>query len=493
LGNLVYLSVVSAGSGPSAVQGVAVVGSVVVLAGTWVVAARRAEFAPGVDLVCVVGLGLAGYAAPAVVDGTTLFGVALIYRGVFGGDVLTRSEHLSGVPYRAAGLYLAAYVGGQFVDEGSASQLMADLVFLAPVAVSTMVIGRVLARNAAGRDRALQRESVLGEATRALGAATDPAGIYQIVVRAALSLLGSVEGARVTLLVPDEGGGYSAVAAEGSLSLLRGLRAGELPVRLELALQQGAEHWCTPGELRELAQAFHVSRLLPSALMLPLRLGGQAVCPLFAAFLVRPGVEFVNALGVLVGEAASELQGAALGAQLAYQAQHDSLTGLVNRAEWGQRLDSAVARRAAAVGTATAVLFIDLDDFKTINDTFGHACGDEVLKAVAARLAGCLRASDVVGRLGGDEFAVVLDPVADEAEARSIAARMVDAVSRPVAVSTGQVPCSASVGVALWTPGLSASELLARADTAMYVAKEQRNAVASYDPRRAPATAGRAE
>lgn len=494
LANLAYLTVVSAGGDPSLAKGVATVVGFVLLAVIWVVVARGDRFPAGADLACAGGLALLAYGSPTIVDGITLFGVASIYRGVMGGDAFTATDRLTGMPYRAVLLYLAGYEGGRVLEHGDITKLLAELVFLAPVAVSASVIGRVLARNAAARDRALQRELHLSAAIRALGAATDPTEMYQIVVRSALALLGPLDGARVTLLVPDTGG-YTALAAEGSdKDATLGLHADVMPPAVAAALGREQAHWLTPEENREVAEALHLSRFNPFVMMLPLhaagRRGEQGPSVLVTAFPTRPAPEFVNALGVLVADAASELASAALTAQLAHQARHDTLTALANRAAFADRLDHAVADRTGHPDDpdrGLAVVFLDLDDFKTVNDTLGHPAGDEVLTAVAARLGGARRSTDLVGRLGGDEFAVIVDPVATEAEARAIAGRFHDAVSHPVAVRHlgtvpgGRVPCTASVGVAVWAPGLSGGQLLAHADTAMYAAKQHKDTVATYD------------
>ncbi len=157
---------------------------------------------------------------------------------------------------------------------------------------------------------------------------------------------------------------------------------------------------------------------------------------------------------------------AELTSDLSYQASHDSLTGLLNRQAFLSSLD-----RAIGVGHPVAVLLVDLDDFKEVNDTHGHAAGDRVLTTAADRLALLVRHHDVVARLGGDEFGLVLLGV-DAAGATSVARRIVDTMAGPI--DTGQateVLLSASVGITLAITGLDAATLLKRADAAMYEAK----------------------
>jgi diguanylate cyclase (GGDEF)-like protein len=119
-----------------------------------------------------------------------------------------------------------------------------------------------------------------------------------------------------------------------------------------------------------------------------------------------------------------------------------------------------------------AVLFIDLDDFKHVNDSLGHAAGDQLLVAAAKRLKSCLRPSDTAARLGGDEFAVLLDRVASPEAAEAVAARVIDSLHQPFALQERTIPIKASVGVAVGRRGVDdADGLLRNADVAMYAAK----------------------
>lgn len=162
-------------------------------------------------------------------------------------------------------------------------------------------------------------------------------------------------------------------------------------------------------------------------------------------------------------------------ARLAHAASHDPLTGLPNRGGLFGLMDSALAE--AAPGAGVAVLFIDLDGFKQVNDQLGHATGDELLKVVAQRLRGCLRSQDHLGRFGGDEFCVVLTEVRDESEIRAIVDRVNNAVARPAALSRGTVTVRASVGVALThDPTRTAASLCGTADQDMYRVKRERYA-----------------
>ena len=159
--------------------------------------------------------------------------------------------------------------------------------------------------------------------------------------------------------------------------------------------------------------------------------------------------------------------------ELSHRAFHDALTGLANRALLFDRVGHALERRQRAGDRGTiGVLFLDLDDFKSINDSLGHSRGDEVLVETGRRLRGVLRPSDTVARLGGDEFAVLLDDVADQRIASGVAERILLALGPPVTVAGRDVDVTASIGVAVATPELNdADELVRAADLAMYAAK----------------------
>ena len=160
----------------------------------------------------------------------------------------------------------------------------------------------------------------------------------------------------------------------------------------------------------------------------------------------------------------------ALEEQLRHQAFHDVLTGLANRSLFRDRLNHALAR-AARGALPTAVLYLDLDDFKGINDRLGHAEGDRLLVAVGDRLRAATRAGDTVARLGGDEFAIIIEET-DPTEAAQAATRILEALVPPFDLGDRQVVARASIGIAIRTAdGGDGDELLRRADIAMYAAK----------------------
>ncbi len=166
--------------------------------------------------------------------------------------------------------------------------------------------------------------------------------------------------------------------------------------------------------------------------------------------------------------------------QLAHQAFHDPVTNLANRALFADRVQHSLMRSLRG-GPVVGVMFIDLDDFKTVNDSLGHAAGDTVLQEVARRLESAVRPADTVARFGGDEFAILLDGVQDSQEAADVAERILRALELQLGIDGKQVFPRASVGICLADPdaGLpDAEELLRNADVAMYMAK--RDSKGSY-------------
>jgi diguanylate cyclase (GGDEF)-like protein len=167
--------------------------------------------------------------------------------------------------------------------------------------------------------------------------------------------------------------------------------------------------------------------------------------------------------------------------QLHHQAFHDALTGLPNRALFAERVEAALVR-TREVGRRPAVLFVDLDDFKAVNDACGHDVGDALLIEVARRLTTCIRPEDTPSRLGGDEFAVLLESSTED-EARTVAERLLATFEQKFEIGEQELRIHASVGVAPATAGLGGGELIRNADVAMYSAKALgKHRVADYEP-----------
>jgi diguanylate cyclase (GGDEF)-like protein len=156
-------------------------------------------------------------------------------------------------------------------------------------------------------------------------------------------------------------------------------------------------------------------------------------------------------------------------AAIAHVSRHDTLTGMPNRLLFGDRMHDAIA--AFEHGIPFTLLYLDLDRFKSVNDTLGHGAGDRLLCAVAERIAGCVRACDTAARIGGDEFAVILPDMADVAFVEAVSSRLIASLSAPFMLDDQPTSIGVSIGAAMATPGVSAESIMAQADLAMYEAK----------------------
>ena len=220
--------------------------------------------------------------------------------------------------------------------------------------------------------------------------------------------------------------------------------------------------------------AYLASIGMQSMAMVPLMAAGTAVGTLELMSLESGSfaIRHLELATMLASEGAMALENARLYEEIRHQALHDGLTGLANRVLFRDRVANAIERGLGRDGRPFAILFIDLDDFKTLNDTLGHARGDDVLVATASRVADSLRPSDTAARLGGDEFAVLLDGIDDEDTALSIAIRLADLLREPISIHGAETTVAASIGVAMSGMfGQSADDLLRNADMAMYAAK----------------------
>jgi len=189
-------------------------------------------------------------------------------------------------------------------------------------------------------------------------------------------------------------------------------------------------------------------------------------------------VEALTTIGLQVGQFIERLQAEEA---LQHQALHDALTNLPNRSLLQNRLYQAL-REAQSAGSSVALLLMDLDRFKEVNDTLGHHCGDMLLQHVGAHVSGALRTTDTVARLGGDEFAVLL-PETDAQGAIAAARKILQALATPMLLDGRQFDVRSSIGIALYPEhGADAATLLRRADVAMYTAKRTGSGHALYDP-----------
>jgi diguanylate cyclase (GGDEF)-like protein/PAS domain S-box-containing protein len=181
-------------------------------------------------------------------------------------------------------------------------------------------------------------------------------------------------------------------------------------------------------------------------------------------------VDFLQAVANVLAEARARQEAEE---RMRHQALHDPLSGLPNRTLLLDRFDHWLVRRQDAPGASAAIIFVDIDHFKVVNDALGHELGDRLLCTVAKRLRGALRPSDTVARVGGDEFVILCEDVGSDHEALAVARRLSDSLEEPFKLAGHLHRVTASIGVATWKPGATADELMRDADAAMYRAKER--------------------
>ncbi|WP_169581086.1 MULTISPECIES: diguanylate cyclase [Microbacterium] len=237
-------------------------------------------------------------------------------------------------------------------------------------------------------------------------------------------------------------------------------------------------------EFPHLADAMQAERLA-SITITPLIADGQRLGLLVCFFGRRTDfdAQYIDLQQALGRQASQTLTRVRLQRRLAFLALHDQLTGVGNRQLLQMQLDEAISG-ALATNEPLSVLFLDIDDFKSINDAFGHAAGDAVLVELANRLTESVRGSDVVGRMGGDEFVAICASTGAN-QAATVAERVLEICRAPIAVDDGIISASVSVGIALYRPGVdarpSAQQLLVRADAAMYDSKRSGKNRATMD------------
>ena len=235
----------------------------------------------------------------------------------------------------------------------------------------------------------------------------------------------------------------------------------------------------------ELADAMRLTRL-SSITATPLIADGQRLGLLVCFFSRRTEFDerYIDLQQALGRQASQTLTRLRLQRRLAFLALHDQLTGVANRQLLQVELDAAI-ENADGTGEPLAVLFLDIDDFKSINDAFGHMAGDEILVEIASRLHSSVRSGDVVGRIGGDEF-VAICTNADAAVSALVAERILAVTRAPIPVDDGVISASVSVGASIYRPGVdprpTSSQLLRRADAAMYTSKRAGKDRVTLDP-----------
>jgi diguanylate cyclase (GGDEF)-like protein len=337
------------------------------------------------------------------------------------------------------------------------------MVGVIPTMFLTVVVGRHLAASVQGRAQAAQLDAVHVSAGAQLLGVTDTVAIRQIAWSAIAGICAATPELRVlkavangtSLRIDEAVGDFARVPATLPTSALTRLLESGGTARME-----------TVDGIAELDAAVGVACVwacvpLPKVSDQPngawLLLGSPGVMP--------PGA--VVAMGSLANQVTLALHNSEVHQELTLQATLDNLTGLANRPAFNRALASALDDESTQ---PTTVLFVDIDDFKDVNDELGHGAGDELLREIAVRLRKATRSDDLCARLGGDEFAVLLRGT-DSVTATDVAQRIVTAVSVPLHLDCGMAQVGASVGVATGTSEFDFELLIHRADVAMYAAK----------------------
>lgn len=326
-----------------------------------------------------------------------------------------------------------------------------------PLLFLAVFIARQLGNGLLAREQGTMRDTALAATGSQLLGLTDAAPIRLLGWTACSDICAATPGLRLLKAVRD-GAGLRVEGTAGSFLIVPGTLPGTV---ISTAVDPSGAQVLDPAPLDAAAGA-----TLDWA-CIGLRATREDSWMLVGAPRKIPPDAFLSVRD-LVNQVALALRNCDVHQQLTVQAQIDSLTGLDNRASFTTRLTSSIGQRVGLDGLH--VLFLDLDDFKDVNDVLGHRAGDAVLVEVAARLRESTRPADVCARLGGDEFAVVLHDTTD-ATALDVAQRMVNAVTVPMVIGGRSARVGASVGIAKAASGIDIDELVHQADVAMYAAK----------------------
>ncbi|MEU4242297.1 GGDEF domain-containing protein [Actinoplanes sp. NPDC026619] len=390
----------------------------------------------------LVTIGGAGLKDP--VAGTALALATTVVLSLYGSTRLWAARVIGAVIAVPAAVAISPDSGGRLMTWNSPT-VLGVLPQILLMAVLTRGIYLSLRR----QERTAARESLLARAGHAMLGVTDVEQVREVGRRTADGLVALSPGV-VLLVLRRSRGGLVVSTAAGVLDGVRGsrleLRAVAEPARLT-ELVPGMREW-------------HVDALGadPETAEVYIAVGGRR----------RVHTDVVDSFRNLSHQVVLAENGCHAHAELEHRAHHDELTALPTRAKLQGAIADALNRNP---GGTVALLNIDLDDFKQVNDGYGHAAGDELLVAVASRLMTAVRGRGLAARYGGDEFALLLTGLSGRHEADEIAAEVRAHLTAPMALTVATVTVGASVGVAMAEPGITVTELTNRADAAMYTAK----------------------
>ncbi len=332
-----------------------------------------------------------------------------------------------------------------------------------PIMFLTVVVARNLVLSLFAREESQLRDAALGRLGRQLIGVADREEIRRLAAECAHAVCVATSGLRLLIVVVVDGTGV-VVEAAGEMR--------QVPHTVPTSVLPDSGSGPCP-----LPNVGPLMALTGVGTWLALELGDQAEGWVLLGARSRVPAEAVVAIRTAGNQVALALRNSDAHHDLATQASHDALTGLLNRAAFSAAVDAAVDDPDRQV----ALLFLDLDDFKIVNDGMGHSAGDELLREVAARLRAGIRTGDICARLGGDEFAVLLR---DAEGAATVAQRLVELIATPVSLKGRTAQLGASVGLAFANRAdLTAEQLVQQADIAMYAAKAKgKNRVQVFDP-----------
>jgi diguanylate cyclase (GGDEF)-like protein len=426
-----------------------------VLAGTYL--RRRTSWWNVVVVPLLIAVGGAGLKDP--VAATALALSTTIVLSLYGSTALWAARvagALIAVPAAAA---ISPMSGDRVMTWNSPT-----IIGVLPQVLLMLVLTRGIYLALVSQERASARESMLARAGLAMIGVTDGDQIRAIGRQIAAEVLALSPGVAMLVLRRRPGGFYLSTAA-GAPAELRGRELGEDVITDRTILNSlvpGLRVW----HLDPLGADFATADVY-------LAIGGRRRVP----------TDMLDALRNLAHQVILAEKGCDAHAELVHRAHHDHLTQLPTRAKFVQAVGQELARHQTL-----ALLNVDLDDFKQVNDRYGHAAGDELLVQVAARMTAVTAGRGVAARLGGDEFAVLLTDLADPGEAERIAGLLCATLAAPVPLTVATVSVGASIGVAVAEPGVTVTELTRRADMAMYAAKTAgKNRIEAFPPMRVAA------
>ncbi len=420
----------------------------VALLSSWLYRYLTKRVLPALDLVDV--LAVAGFAlacpAPAIVFGFTFS--ALWFRALYGSTRAVIVHYLGTAAAIAAALLLWGYVSGH-----APSTPAFPVLGVLPVMFVTVIVARHLALSLFAREQTQHRDTALARLATHLLGCTYREEIYERGWDTVVEICAATPGLRVVIALGDG----------ERLAVLRYAGAFEHePHSLPRENPSGA----VSDDKRQREDWLYISR--PEKTDGWILLGPPSTVP----------AEAIVAIQSLTNQVALAVRNCDAHQVLDTRASTDGLTGLANRAAFVAALELGLHDP----GEGLAVLFVDLDDFKTVNDRHGHSAGDELLRHVAARLVTAVRPDDLCARLGGDEFAVLLHNTRDGV-ADVIAQRLIRVLGSPVTLMGRLAQVGASIGLARFTKDTAAEQLVQRADIAMYAAKAKgKNRVQVFDP-----------